>query len=169
MKYLIAFFICICVGQSATNTVGISVPMTTKATRIVVKKADRKMMLYTKDKLLKTYNISLGGNPIGHKKQEGDSKTPEGNYTISHKNAASRFHKSLKISYPNTIDCANAKNLGVSAGGDVMIHGLGKGFSFLGKLHTLQDWTLGCVAVTNEEIDEIWKIVDLGTSIQIDP
>lgn len=151
------------------NAIDASVDFSLKATKIIVKKADRKMMLYAKDKLLKTYNISLGGDPVGHKVQEGDGKTPEGNYTISYKNPASRFHKSLKISYPNSVDVAHAKKLGVSAGGDVMIHGLGKDFSYLGKMHTLYDWTLGCISVTNEEIDEIWKIVDVGTSIQIDP
>ncbi|MDP4725398.1 MAG: L,D-transpeptidase family protein [Alphaproteobacteria bacterium] len=154
---------------SAVNVAQARIDTYLKATKIIVKKADRKMMLYANDKLLETYNISLGGNPIGHKIQEGDKKTPEGNYTISYKNAASRFHKSLKISYPNNVDLAHAKKLGVSVGGDVMIHGLGKEFSCLGKLHTLYDWTLGCVAVTNEEIDKIWKMVDVGTSIQIDP
>lgn len=140
-----------------------------KANLIIVKKADRKMMLYVNDEIIKTYKVSLGTQPIGHKGQEGDGKTPEGRYTIAYKNAASRFHKSLKISYPNKIDCKHAKKLGVSPGGDVMIHGLGKEFSYPSTLHTSHDWTLGCIAVTNEEMDEIWLLVEAGTVIQIDP
>jgi murein L,D-transpeptidase YafK len=144
-------------------------PLPTKATKIIVHKADRKMKLYAKDNCLKTYSISLGGKPVGHKEHEGDSKTPEGAYTISYKNAHSRFHKSLKISYPNKADRAHAKKLRVSPGGDIFIHGLGQYVGYLGKSHLLSDWTLGCIAVTNEEIDEIWKMVDTGTSIEIFP
>jgi murein L,D-transpeptidase YafK len=141
----------------------------TNATKIVVYKADRKMMVYAKDVLLASYVVSLGGNPMGHKECEGDNKTPEGAYTISYKNPHSQFRKSLKISYPNKADRAHAKKLGVAPGGDIFIHGLGQGFGFLGATHVVHDWTLGCIAVTNEEIDELWKMVDVGTRIEIFP
>ncbi|MBY0462531.1 MAG: L,D-transpeptidase family protein [Alphaproteobacteria bacterium] len=139
------------------------------ADTILIKKNQRKMELYNKGKLIKGYKISIGFAPIGTKQQEGDGKTPEGEYTITSKNPHSQFHKSLKISYPNTADKENAKKKKVSPGGDIMIHGLGKQFSYLGKLHTLHDWTFGCIAVTNEEIDEIWKLVKEGTIVKIEP
>ena len=158
----------LCLGIFCAEVIASGISFT-KATGIVVKKADRKMMLYENDKLLKTYKISLGRRPIGHKVQEGDYKTPEGLYTISYKNAQSECYKSLKISYPNKIDRQNAKKLGVSPGGNIMIHGVGKYFAYIKKIDTPTDWTFGCVAVTDEEIDEIWKMVDVGTPIQIDP
>ncbi len=136
---------------------------------IVVKKGQRKMELYAKGQLIKDYKISLGFSPTGAKQKEGDGKTPEGQYTIISKNPNSQFHKSLKISYPNAADKENARQMKAPPGGDIMIHGLGKMFSYLGKLHTLRDWTLGCIAVTNEEIDEIWKIVKEGTVVKIEP
>ncbi|MCP4924183.1 MAG: L,D-transpeptidase family protein, partial [bacterium] len=126
-------------------------------------------LMDSKRKILETYRVALGFDPKDHKQQEGDGRTPEGKYKISWKNAGSRFYKSLKISYPNAQDRRHAKALGVSPGGDVFIHGLGKEFSFLGVTHRLRDWTLGCVAVTNGEIDEIWKRVDQGTPIEILP
>lgn len=141
----------------------------TAVNTIIVKKNQRKMELYANGRLIKDYKISLGFSPIGPKQQEGDGKTPEGEYTIISKNPNSQFHKSLKISYPNAADKKNAKNMKISPGGDIMIHGLGRQFSYLGKLHTLHDWTLGCIAVTNEEIDEIWKIVKEGTIVKIEP
>ena len=127
------------------------------------------MILYKNGKPIKDYKISLGFSPIGHKQKQGDGKTPEGQYTIISKNANSQFHRSLKISYPNADDKRNASKKGVSAGDDLMIHGLGKDFSYLGKLHTLHDWTLGCAAVTNEEIEEIWDLVKEGTVVKIEP
>lgn len=139
------------------------------ADTIIIKKKQRKMELYAKEKLIKDYKISLGFSPLGPKQQEGDGKTPEGEYTISSKNPYSQFHLSLKVSYPNATDKKSAEEKGVSPGGDIMIHGLGKKFKYLGKLHTLHDWTLGCIAVTNDEIEEIWKLVKEGTVVKIEP
>lgn len=139
------------------------------ADKILIKKSQRKMELYAKEKLIKSYKISLGFAPIGPKQQEGDGKTPEGDYTVLSKNPRSQFHLSLKISYPNAADKKNAQKKKISPGGDIMIHGLGKQFSYLGKLHTLHDWTLGCIAVTNDEIEEIWKLVIEGTIVKIEP
>jgi murein L,D-transpeptidase YafK len=127
------------------------------------------MECYHQGRLLKTYRISLGFSPRGHKEQEGDGKTPEGVYFIEAKNIKSKFHKSLKISYPNSEDRKAASLRKASPGGDIMIHGLGKTWGFLKSSHLLHDWTLGCIAVTNEEIDEIFPAVSTGTRIEIFP
>ena len=136
---------------------------------IHVQKNKRLMHVFCQKKLIKTYKISLGFNPKGHKIQEGDGKTPEGSYVICSKNPKSSYFLSLKISYPNEKDILHAKQKGVSAGGDIMIHGLGKYFGWLGRHHIKKDWTLGCIAVTNEEIKEIYDQILVGTKIQIDP
>jgi murein L,D-transpeptidase YafK len=100
---------------------------------------------------------------------EGDHKTPEGSYTIDAKNAQSQFHLSLHISYPSALDRQNAVKLGTLPGGAIMIHGLAKQFAYLGALHRQVDWTDGCVAVTNAEIEEIWKLVPVGARVEIRP
>lgn len=137
--------------------------------KIVVHKEKRQMQLLSKGKVIKEYRVSLGAHPIGAKVCQGDLKTPEGLYYIESRNQNSRFYKSLKISYPNKQDRQRAERNGVSLGGDIMIHGLGREFGFLGRLHLLRDWTLGCIAVTNEEIDEIYTLVPLKTAIEIYP
>lgn len=134
---------------------------------ILVEKSRRVMSIYHQGKILKSYKIALGFAPIGHKEQEGDGKTPEGVYSISAKYPQSQFYLALQVSYPNSNDLKNARKKRVSAGGQIMIHGLGKGFGWLGKLHTNSDWTLGCVAVTNEEIKEIYDATSVGTKIEI--
>lgn len=144
-------------------------PALSTITRIVVDKSKRQLAVYNKDTLLKTYKVALGFTPTGHKEQEGDGKTPEGTYKICAKNPNSQFHKSLKVSYPNAADIKCAKGKCVAPGDHIMIHGLGKGFSSLGSKHALSDWTLGCVALTNEEIEEIYTSVNVGTTIQINP
>lgn len=137
--------------------------------KILIEKAKRELHLMKGTKILKTYKVALGGNPEGHKQFAGDKKTPEGLYKIVGHNPNSQFYKSLRISYPNGQDRSRAEKLGRSPGSDIMIHGLGKGFAYLGKLHTAYDWTLGCIAVTNEEIDEIYASVANGTPIEIRP
>lgn len=136
---------------------------------IVINKAQRSMTVYHQNNPLKKYKIALGFEPVGPKQQQGDGKTPEGIYTIIDKNPKSMFHLSLKISYPSTEDILNAKKLGVSPGGDIMIHGLSDGFQWLGKMHTQRDWTLGCIALSNDEIEEIYEHVPVGTKIIINP
>ena len=133
------------------------------AERLVVYKSDRKMELWSNNKITKVYQISLGGNPKGHKKLQGDSKTPEGLYYIDSKNPNSRFHLNLGISYPNEEDRLNSKN----PGGDIKIHGLKNGKGFIGKFHRLFDWTDGCIAVTNIEIEELYEAVPIGIPIEI--
>lgn len=125
------------------------------------------MQLLHKNKVVREYKIALGFQPVGKKAQDGDGKTPEGHYTINWRNAKSQFHKSLHISYPNAADKKAAKAKGVHPGGDIFIHGLGNGFGWLGSAHVAKDWTLGCIAVTNQEIDEIWKLVPNGIPIEI--
>jgi len=137
--------------------------------RILIEKNARRLMLISQGEVLKSYNIALGGNPIGPKERQGDNKTPEGTYVIDGRNKDSRFHLSLHISYPNERDKNRAKELGVSPGGDIMIHGIKNGFSWVGDAHTAVDWTKGCIAVTDEEIEEISKLAPNGTIVEIRP
>ena len=141
------------------------------AGRIIVYKSERKMDLLDENSIpIKTYQISLGAHPAGHKTQEGDEKTPEGVYKIISRNEKSRFHRSLRISYPNADDTAQAKERNVSPGGDIMVHGLPNGLGWLGSLHRIFDtWTDGCIAVTDQEIEEIWNAVPDETPIEIRP
>lgn len=137
--------------------------------KIIIHKKEKKMNVYHDNKLIQVYKIALGFSPTGHKLQSGDGKTPEGIYKISAKNPNSRYFLSLKISYPNQQDKINAYQAGVSPGGDIMIHGIGKKNAWLGQLHTRSDWTLGCVAVTNEEITELYHATSVGTVVEILP
>ena len=137
------------------------------ADKILIEKKERRLTLISKGKVLKTYKIALGGNPIGSKERQGDNKTPEGSYVIDSRNRDSRYHLSLHISYPNERDRKRAKQLGVSPGGDIMIHGIKNGLSWVGDRHTEIDWTKGCIAVTDEEIEEIDKLVPNGTIVEI--
>ena len=139
------------------------------ADKILIEKNERRLTLFSKGKLLKTYKIALGGNPDGPKERQGDNKTPEGTYVIDSRNRGSLYHLSLHVSYPNDKDKKRAKQLGVSPGGDIMIHGIKNGFSWVGGLHTEVDWTKGCIAVTDEEIDEIDTLVPNGTHVEIRP
>jgi murein L,D-transpeptidase YafK len=142
---------------------------TVPARRIIVLKAKRTMYLYQGDKVLKTYRVALGGNPIGPKTRQGDHKTPEGLYRIDAKNSKSQYHLSLHVSYPTEKDKASAKQLGLSPGGDIMIHGLPEKFAYLGLLQSHYDWTDGCIAVSNAEIEEIWNLVPVGIPVEIKP
>lgn len=139
------------------------------ADRILIEKKKRKLTLIAKGRALKTYRIALGGNPDGPKERQGDDKTPEGTYVIDGRNRGSRYHLSLHISYPNEKDKKRARKMGVAPGGDIMIHGIKNGFSWLGDLHAGLDWTKGCIAVTDEEIEEIEKRVPDGTIVEIRP
>ena len=137
--------------------------------RILIEKSTRRLMLISQGEVLKSYKIALGGNPIGPKERQGDNKTPEGTYVIDARNRDSRFHLSLHISYPNERDKKRAKELGVSPGGDIMIHGIKNGFSWVGDAHAGVDWTKGCIAVTDQEIEEIDKLAPNGTIVEIRP
>ena len=140
---------------------------TKKIDKIVVIKNKRKLIVYSKGELLKTYRISLGLKTVGHKQYEGDKKTPEGIYTINDKNPNSAYHLNLGISYPNKEDFAYAKRHNKSPGGLIKIHGLKNSYGFIGKFHRWFDWTQGCIAVTNNEIEELYHNVSIGTIIEI--
>jgi murein L,D-transpeptidase YafK len=139
------------------------------ADKILIEKKERRLTLFSKGEVLKTYKIALGGNPNGPKERQGDNKTPEGTYFIDSRNKDSRYHLSLHISYPSEKDKKRAKELGFSPGGDIMIHGVKNSFSWVGDLHKEIDWTKGCIAVTDEEIEEIEKLVPNGTIVEIRP
>jgi len=141
----------------------------TKVDHVLVVKSQRTLTLLSHGKVLRTYKVALGSSPIGAKEQQGDHKTPEGHYILDRRNANSRFYKSLHVSYPNDQDKQRAYQRGVAAGGDVMIHGLPNGFGWLGSRHRARDWTDGCIAVTNAELDEIWELVPDRTPIEIRP
>jgi murein L,D-transpeptidase YafK len=140
-----------------------------KADRIVIVKAARTMTLMSGSEVLKTYKVALGGQPVGTKEREGDHKTPEGIYSVAAKIEHSQFHHGLLISYPNAADRERARKRGVKPGGAIEIHGLGEKFGWVGAAHRATDWTDGCIAVTNEEIDEIWPLVAVGTVVEIRP
>lgn len=133
-----------------------------EVTRIIVFKGERRMHLMHGDRALKSYDVGLGFAPLGHKTREGDGRTPEGEYVIDRRNPNSEFHLSLGISYPNAADRAYAAEQGVSPGGDIFIHGRPKKYS-----KAPQDWTLGCIAVTNREMQKIYAMVENGTPISI--
>lgn len=143
-------------------------PADQQADAIHVDKSDRLLTLLRNGEPIRTYQISMGRNPEGHKTQEGDERTPEGTYEIDWRNPHSIAHLSLHISYPNANDLAQAEARGVSPGGNIMIHGILNGWGFLGPLQRHWDWTNGCIAVTNAEIREIWSLVPNGTPITIE-
>lgn len=136
---------------------------------VVVDKSDRTLKIFKNDILLKTYSISLGRGGLEPKRHEGDKRTPEGNYLIDRRNNQSSYYRSLHIDYPDKDDIERAKSNNVSAGSDIMIHGLRNGTGFLGRFHLLFDWTQGCIAVTNAEMDELWHAIPDGTAIEIKP
>jgi murein L,D-transpeptidase YafK len=139
------------------------------ADRIVVLKSSRQLELFANGKLLKSYKVSLGSNPIGPKQREGDKRTPEGLYAIESHKARSSFHKALKVSYPSAADRMTAEKRGEPPGGDIMIHGIRNGLGWIGRLQRCRDWTSGCISVTNPEIEEIYRIVPDGTPVEIRP
>ena len=137
--------------------------------KVVVIKSERKMVLLKRGTVFRSFDVALGRNPVGPKVRQGDHRTPEGTYLLDWRNGQSRFYRSIHISYPSEADLRNARKQGVPAGGDIMIHGLPKGKESVGELHTLVNWTKGCIAVTNAEMDEIWRVVPDGTPIEIRP
>jgi len=140
-----------------------------KADSVLIHKKDHVLELLAGGKVIRSYKVALGQGGLAPKVRQGDARTPEGHYRISARLAASQYHRALLISYPNAEDRRRAARLGVSPGGDIMIHGLPNGQGYIGAAHRLVDWTLGCIAVTDPEIEEIWKLVALGTPVEIRP
>lgn len=161
MKFLLFFFL-----------LAVTIPLTAfaqSADLVLIEKSLRRLTLFQGEKVLARYAVALGGNPVGAKRCEGDRKSPEGEYRISGRNLHSAFHKSLRVSYPNQSDRTRAAKLKCKPGGDIMIHGLPNGRGWIGAAHRLTDWTNGCIAVTDAEIDEIWKLVPDGARVRIKP
>jgi tetratricopeptide (TPR) repeat protein len=142
---------------------------TEPADKVLIEKRERRLKLLSRGEVIKIYKIALGGNPVGPKERRGDNKTPEGTYIIDSRNRDSGYHLSLHISYPNEKDKMRAKKLGVSPGGDIMIHGIKNGLAWIGDFHAEVDWTEGCIAVTDKEIEEIDRLVPNGTIVEIRP
>ena len=164
-----SFTALICIVALLLLAVPVKAKAKQEADKILIVKSARTMTLLSGGKMLKTYKVALGGVPVGAKRVEGDHKTPEGNYVIDAKNAHSRFHLALHISYPSAAETETARKLGSRPGGAIMIHGLASSFAYLGPLHRQTDWTDGCIAVTNAEIEEIWRLVPVGTRVEIRP
>lgn len=135
-----------------------------EVTRVQVQKGQRRMFLIHHDRVLKSYEIGLGFAPEGHKQFEGDGRTPEGTYLIDRRNPNSEFHLSVGISYPNAQDLAHARAEGKDPGGDIFIHGRPYKYRKGGR-----DWTAGCIAVTDQEIEEVYAMVRNGTPILLLP
>jgi len=157
--FIILSFLLVNKNQPIPNNVSIN--------KIVVTKSKHIMELFCKNELIKTYKIAIGRGGLGAKEYEGDKKTPEGIYKIISKNKDSGYHNNLGISYPNSNDIKRCKKLNKPTGGDIKIHGLKNGFGFIGNIHHLFDWTLGCIALTNQEIDELSAHTTIGTIIEI--
>lgn len=136
---------------------------------VLVNKSEKKMYLLSQGRKVREYPVIFGENPKGHKQQQGDERTPEGRYVLDYKKSDSSFYKAIHISYPNQKDRARAKKKGVDPGGLIMIHGQKNGLGWLSWLSQNFNWTNGCIAVTNREMDEIWGLVKTGTPIEIQP
>lgn len=136
---------------------------------VLVIKSEKKMFLLFHGKVVKEYHVVFGANPKGHKRQQGDERTPEGKYVLDFKKANSSFYRAIHISYPNSSDILQAKSRGVDPGGQIMIHGQKNGLGWLSWLSQFFNWTDGCIAVTNSDMDEIWEMVKAGTPIEIRP
>ncbi len=140
-----------------------------KADKVLVEKTKHTLTLFKNGKVIKSYHVVFGGNPVGHKEREGDERTPEGNYTLDLKNAKSAYYKSIHISYPNDKDIANAKKKGLSPGGAIMIHGQKNGYAAFETQTQKFNWTLGCIALKNKDMDDLWNKIDVPIKIEIKP
>jgi murein L,D-transpeptidase YafK len=166
---IVAMLALVCLTYLYAHHVWNPLPSGTTIDRIVVEKSARKLSVFANGERVKSYRIALGRNPVGAKEQEGDNKTPEGVYNIDSRNPQSNFHLGLHISYPSGADQARAAQRGINAGFDIMIHGIQNGRGWIGVFHRLNDWTAGCIAMTDEEIEELWQITPDGTTVEIRP
>ncbi len=151
------------------GTSRVPLPPGARADRILIEKANHTMTLFENGRSLRSYSVALGRGGLQPKRREGDNKTPEGQYRIDGRNSSSAFHLALHISYPDPGDSASASSRGEKPGGDILIHGIRNGIGWIGSLHRWVDWTAGCIAVADEEIEEIWRTVPDGTPVEIKP
>jgi len=138
-----------------------------RADLLVVEKGQRRLVAYSQGRVLREYAVALGRDPVGTKVRQGDRRTPEGRYVIDGHNPTSRFHRALHVSYPSAADRETARRGGFDPGGDIMVHGIQNGLGFIGRAHRLLDWTTCCIAVTDAQIEELYRIVPDGTAIEI--
>jgi len=173
LKLLLLFLLLLClaaIGVAAVAQLNIDpLPREAVADRVLVEKSARRLTLLRNGSTLKTYRVALGRAPVGAKEYEGDQRTPEGVYSIDFHKPDSDYHLALHVSYPEQRDIDRAAAQGLSAGSDIMIHGLPNGRGWIGRFHHREDWTVGCVAVTDFEIEEIFRAVPDGTPIEIRP
>jgi murein L,D-transpeptidase YafK len=165
LNFLAAFILCGVLIANRTSPTASDV----KPDRILIVKSQRTLSLMRGEQTLKRYSVALGRQPIGAKDRAGDHKTPEGIYFVDRKLPNSKFHMALHLSYPDPKDRDRAKQMGVSPGGDVEIHGLPFGFAWLGEQQRRVDWTDGCIALSNAEIEEIYPLIAVGTPVEIRP
>ena len=137
--------------------------------KVLVLKSQHKMILFRGGEEICSYRVSIGRSPVGPKEKAGDHKTPEGSYVLDRKNSKSGFHLAIHVSYPNSLDRQRAARAGVDPGGEIMVHGIKNRLGWLGRFHRLADWTDGCIALTNAEMDQFWNLVAEGTPIEIRP
>jgi murein L,D-transpeptidase YafK len=159
----VAAIVCVC--QKTAR----SAQLTAVADSIVIFKSAHSLSLMSGKSVLKTYRVAIGRGSAGAKQVAGDNRTPEGKYIIDEKKTSTKFHKALHLSYPNPDDRAKASKLGKSPGGDIEIHGLPTMFAWIGTTQHVLDWTAGCIALSDNEIDEVWTMVSVGTPVRIDP
>lgn len=162
----IATVLWLCVLGAAPAVLGADLEM---AERLVVRKSERKLELLRGDRVLRSMDIALGLVPEGHKKQEGDYRTPEGDYRLSERNPASDFFLSILISYPNADDERGARKRGQSPGGQIMLHGQPNDPKYSAQYYRSTDWTNGCIAVSNSDMVDLWLMTERHTPIQILP
>ena len=171
-RWIVGMMTALAMGAAATSADAVTSsrgPDRIKADTVIVLKSKRQMLLLRDGSVLRSFHIALGRNPRGPKIEEGDGRTPEGHYVLDWRNSESRYYRSIHVSYPSPRDVERAQALGVSPGSDIMIHGLPNGLAAVGPAHVRTDWTEGCIAVTDAEMDEIWAMVDSGTPIDILP
>ena len=140
-----------------------------KADAVLVVKSEKRLYLLRDEQVLASYRVTFGGDPKGHKVSQGDQRTPEGAYVLDYKNAGSRYHRSIHVSYPNAADRKHAAGLGIDPGGDIMIHGQPNGWGWASLALQLFSWTDGCIALSDRDMDRVWEAVDPGTPIEIRP
>jgi murein L,D-transpeptidase YafK len=153
--------------QKPTTHKVVKLPTPSRADRVVIEKSKHTLTAYAGKQVLASYKVALGRDPVTPKTCQGDYRTPEGHYKIVAQNPISGYHRSLRLDYPNADDIATAKKLGCNPGGNITIHGLQNGYDWVGRTHCSVDWTSGCIAVTNQEMDYLWQILPIGTPVEI--